>query len=417
MADYYPPIARSIAGLNVNAPGESRRSVYERARAALITRLRSVDPPLSESEITRERLSLEEAIRRVETEAAQRARDSSRAGAPRRDIAAAADDPGHAAAQDNRSARKTYANVTSLPSTDQNLAEIAQRLEAALHRPVGATVDPSRAAGLPGARYPDSPRPREQLEGQAKRAFISYAWETRDHRQWVKELAVRLRLDGVDVILDQWALSPGDQLPEFMESSVRTSDAVLVICTPIFSGKSDARAGGVGYEGSVITAEILSGAARRKFIPLLRRGEWKEAAPSWLLGSVYLNFRNDADQLEESYSELLVTLHGRREVAPPVGSPRFPTEHRRELPVANGDQQLERRNVGDLNNPAWPHVWKTLMDANPHDSDLAHLGRRWLLQNSQDNPSWTFVWKTLMDANPHDTDLAHLGREWLLQNP
>src|SRR5438270_13178409 len=84
MADYYPLIARAIAGLDPSAPGESRRALYERARAALIQQLRSVQPPLSESEITRERLSLEEAVRKVESEAAQRARDASRAGgAPR----------------------------------------------------------------------------------------------------------------------------------------------------------------------------------------------------------------------------------------------------------------------------------------------------------------------------------------------
>jgi hypothetical protein len=53
MADYYPLIARAIAGLDPNAPGESRRALYERARAALIQQLRSVQPPLSESEITR----------------------------------------------------------------------------------------------------------------------------------------------------------------------------------------------------------------------------------------------------------------------------------------------------------------------------------------------------------------------------
>jgi hypothetical protein len=78
MADYYPLIARAIAGLDPSAPGESRRALYERARAALIAQLRSVQPPLSESEITRERLALEEAVRKVESEAAQRAREASR---------------------------------------------------------------------------------------------------------------------------------------------------------------------------------------------------------------------------------------------------------------------------------------------------------------------------------------------------
>src|ERR1700756_751287 len=80
MADYYPLIARAIAGLDPSAPGESRRALYERARSALIQQLRSVQPPLSESEITRERLSLEEAVRKVESEAAQRAREARSAG-------------------------------------------------------------------------------------------------------------------------------------------------------------------------------------------------------------------------------------------------------------------------------------------------------------------------------------------------
>lgn len=83
MADYYPLIARAIAGLDVNAPGEQRRALYERARTALIAQLRGVEPPLTESEITRERLALEEAVRKVESEAAQRAREASRSSGSR----------------------------------------------------------------------------------------------------------------------------------------------------------------------------------------------------------------------------------------------------------------------------------------------------------------------------------------------
>lgn len=73
MADYYPLIARAIAGLDPSAPGEQRRALYERARTALISQLRSVQPALSEAEITRERLSLEDAVRRVEADAVRRA--------------------------------------------------------------------------------------------------------------------------------------------------------------------------------------------------------------------------------------------------------------------------------------------------------------------------------------------------------
>lgn len=77
MADYHPLIARAVAGLDKNT-GENRRALYERARTALVAQLRGVVPALDESEITRERLALEEAIRKVEAEAARQARESAR---------------------------------------------------------------------------------------------------------------------------------------------------------------------------------------------------------------------------------------------------------------------------------------------------------------------------------------------------
>ena len=73
MADYYPLIAKAVAGLD-KSTGEARRALYDRARSALVAQLRGVTPALNESDITRERLALEEAIRKVETEAARRSR-------------------------------------------------------------------------------------------------------------------------------------------------------------------------------------------------------------------------------------------------------------------------------------------------------------------------------------------------------
>ena len=73
MADYHPLIARAVAELDNNT-GEARRALYERARAALVAQLRGVTPALGESDITRERLALEEAIRKVEGEEARRGR-------------------------------------------------------------------------------------------------------------------------------------------------------------------------------------------------------------------------------------------------------------------------------------------------------------------------------------------------------
>ena len=67
MADYHSLITRAVAVLEKNN-GESRRALYEHARTALLTQLRSMEPALYESDITRERFALEESIRKVETE-------------------------------------------------------------------------------------------------------------------------------------------------------------------------------------------------------------------------------------------------------------------------------------------------------------------------------------------------------------
>ena len=71
MTDYHPLVARAVDGLE-RSTDEARRALYERAQGALVTQLRSFNPPLSESEITKERLALEDAIRKVEADAARK---------------------------------------------------------------------------------------------------------------------------------------------------------------------------------------------------------------------------------------------------------------------------------------------------------------------------------------------------------
>jgi hypothetical protein len=65
MADFYPLLSRAIANLPDNTP-EARLALYERARSVLLSQLRSLDPPLPEADIARERLALEDVIRRLE---------------------------------------------------------------------------------------------------------------------------------------------------------------------------------------------------------------------------------------------------------------------------------------------------------------------------------------------------------------
>lgn len=154
----------------------------------------------------------------------------------------------------------------------------------------------------------------------SKNAFISYSWDDDSHREWVLALAERLRADGVDVTLDRWETVPGDQLPAFMERAIRENEFIVIICTPRYKSRSDAREGGVGYEGDIMTSEVMTSQNHRKFIPVLRSAEWAQSAPSWLAGKYYINLSGEPYS-ERDYEDLVRTLLGIRETAPPLGEP------------------------------------------------------------------------------------------------
>jgi hypothetical protein len=68
MADYYPLLAKALAGLPNTTTPAARQAIYDRARKALIGQLRSLKPPLAEDVIAREEAALDAAVARLEGE-------------------------------------------------------------------------------------------------------------------------------------------------------------------------------------------------------------------------------------------------------------------------------------------------------------------------------------------------------------
>jgi hypothetical protein len=66
MADYHSLLMRAVANLPNSGTPASRGAIYERARKALLEQLRSLRPPLPESDITREETALDAAIAEIE---------------------------------------------------------------------------------------------------------------------------------------------------------------------------------------------------------------------------------------------------------------------------------------------------------------------------------------------------------------
>lgn len=158
-------------------------------------------------------------------------------------------------------------------------------------------------------------------EAAIPKVMISYAWSSEPHKQWVLDLATRLREDGgVEVILDRWHLNKGHNKYVFMEKMVTDSAVikVLMVCDAEFQEKANAKEGGVGDESLVISPHIYGKATQEKFIPLIRErdDDGKECVPAFIDGRMYIDFCNE-EEFEDKYDELLRLIHGRPELTPP----------------------------------------------------------------------------------------------------
>jgi hypothetical protein len=138
--------------------------------------------------------------------------------------------------------------------------------------------------------------------------FISYSWSTEDR---VIELAQRLVNNGVDVVLDKWALKEGQDKYAFMERSVADESIckVLMICDKSYAEKADRREGGVGDETMVISPEVYAKATETKFIPIVfeKDEEGNAYLPAYLKSRIYIDLTED-EQYEKNYENLLRNL-------------------------------------------------------------------------------------------------------------
>jgi hypothetical protein len=155
--------------------------------------------------------------------------------------------------------------------------------------------------------------------GDNPRAFVSYAHSTNEHHDWIIRFSASLWDKGIEAILDVWHLQPGEDRLAFMEKAIESSDYVLVICTPEYAEKANARIGGVGYESMVVSGQLADSLDTNKFIPILRSGDWKKALPVWLRTRLGIDLSDDPYSAS-AFGQLLRTLHGQPMTAPPIGN-------------------------------------------------------------------------------------------------
>lgn len=131
----------------------------------------------------------------------------------------------------------------------------------------------------------------------APKLFVSYSWTSEDHDLWVVSLATALREAGVDVIFDKWDLREGHDAHHFMEQMVSDPNIrkVAIICDRKYAEKANDRAGGVGTETQIISAEIYAKQDQDKFVAVVaeRDDQGKPFLPVYYKSRIYIDLSDD----------------------------------------------------------------------------------------------------------------------------
>ncbi len=113
------------------------------------------------------------------------------------------------------------------------------------------------------------------------RVFFSYSHDSVGHKEQVRQYANDLKNRGFDVVIDQVDLKLGMDVGHFVESAIESADYVLIMCTPTYAAKANARSHGVGEETVIIKSELNEG-MKTKFIGVLMEGRGADSVPKYM---------------------------------------------------------------------------------------------------------------------------------------
>ncbi len=170
---------------------------------------------------------------------------------------------------------------------------------------------------------------------EAVKVFISYSWDSNEHKDKVLGLAQALRDDGVDCTIDQFVLSP-DNWDRWILDQVDESKFVLIVCSERYyqryRGKEEVNKGlGVTWESTLIMGKLYYAQGNnRKFYPIFFDSPDEKIIPDGIRTSFYnlsgydlLNLDKDKTRLitEGDYKNLYRLLTNQPSVVPrKVGS-------------------------------------------------------------------------------------------------
>lgn len=157
------------------------------------------------------------------------------------------------------------------------------------------------------------------------KVFVSYSWTSQGHVDRIIAWCERLVSDGIDVEIDRWSLSEGDDKYAFMERMVTDASIthVLIFTDARYAQKANDRAKGVGTESQIISAELYGLTAQDKFLPIVCEFDDDDEAcvPVFLKGRIYFNFATP-EAANESWEKLIRRIFDKPALSKPkLGKP------------------------------------------------------------------------------------------------
>jgi len=162
---------------------------------------------------------------------------------------------------------------------------------------------------------------KEELGQPRPKVFFSYSHDSEEHNQRVRELAKRLRHEGIECNIDQYVPNPPEGWPRWMMKQINWADYVLVVCTETYCRRFNeqeqpGKGLGVAWESQIITQTLYEQAGNNdKFIPVIFSDEDSVYIPMPLRPPTRYNLADDG-KYEELYARL---THQTLIAVPPLG--------------------------------------------------------------------------------------------------
>lgn len=164
--------------------------------------------------------------------------------------------------------------------------------------------------------------PSETTPELHPRVFISYTGYNENNRNWVKNLCLNLRRNGVDARCDIYHLKLGQDLPQWMTNEIFLANKVLLICDKYYLSKIDSHRGGVSWETMIIQGDMLMNQDINKYICIMREENPESSLPIYMRTKYSLRCVEETID-DELFRQLLFSIFDCEDIPPVLPVPQF----------------------------------------------------------------------------------------------